>query len=262
VTLHHRHLMAWLDAATPLMRVVDRDVALSWLPLAHVSERTMGLYAPIGLGLATAYGRGVQRVMEDLREVRPTLLSTVPGMLERVHSSVLTQVEAMPPFKRDLFHMAIATGVRVRRLRRAGEVPSGLLASQFALANRLVYRRVRAQLGGRLRAVVCRGAALDPRARKLLDACGVRILEAYGTSECGGLAAANTPEAWRPGTVGRALPGVALRVREGQVQVRGDTVFAGYFQDPAATAAALDDGWLRTGDRGALDADGYLSLDP
>ena len=177
-------------------------------------------------------------------------------------SQVHAEIDAGSPVRAALARRALATAQRAGALRRAGRRPGLLLRAQLALADRVVSSRVRDRFGGRLRFGVSGGAALPPAVAELFDAIGIAVLEGYGLSEATCASHFNRPDRHRLGTVGPPLPGVDCRLAEdGEILLAGETIFAGYLDDPEATTAVLsDDGWLRTGDVGEVDGDGYLRI--
>jgi long-chain acyl-CoA synthetase len=236
------------------------DVMLLYLPLAHNYGRLLHLSAP-HVGFTIAFLPDPMRAAEELPRVRPTLFPSVPRVYEKVHTAVLAKFDEETGVRKRIVHWALGVGRRVSRRRQAGRpLPIGLTV-QHRLANRLVYSKVKERLGGRLRIANSGGAPLSREVAEFFHALDILILEGYGLSECTTAATVNTPEAFRFGTVGRALPDVELRIAEdGEILVRSDTVFAGYFRDEAATREVLDgDGWLHTGDVGRLD-DGFLTI--
>jgi long-chain acyl-CoA synthetase len=234
---------------------------LLYLPLAHNYGRLM-LLLGAHVGFAIAFLADPLRVAEVLPQVRPTLLPSVPRVYEKVHSAVVARFDAATGTKKRLIEWALPVGREVSRLESEGEpIPAGLRA-KHRLADRLVFSKVRAPFGGRLRMPGSGGAPLSREIIEFFDAIGLRIAEGYGLTECTTAASANRPDAYRFGSVGQPLPGVEIRIAEdGEIEMRSDTVFKGYYKDPEATAAVLgDDGWLKTGDIGTLDEDGFLHI--
>jgi long-chain acyl-CoA synthetase len=237
------------------------DLMLLYLPLAHNFGRLM-LLAGAYVGFPIAFLPDPLRVGEAMLEVRPTVLPSVPRVYEKVYSAVQARFDEATGAKRKLIDWALPIGREVSRLEGAGKpVPAGLRA-RHKLADRLVFAKVKERLGGRLRIPISGGAPLAREIAEFFDAIGIRILEGYGLTECTTAASTNRPNAYRFGTVGRALPGFEVKLAEdGEILVRSETVFQGYFKDPEATAAVVsEDGWLKTGDIGQLDEDGFVSI--
>jgi long-chain acyl-CoA synthetase len=201
-------------------------------------------------------------VPRALEAVRPTVLPAVPRLYEKIHAGVLSQFHETHGAKRAIVDWAMRIGTRTAQLRREGrEVPFGLRL-QAALADRLVFAKIKQRLGGRLRVAISGAAPLAPDVLEFFDAIGLAVVEGYGLSETMGSCSVNDVDDRRIGTVGRVLPGSEVRIAEdGEILIRSDSVFVGYYKDEQATREALtDDGWLRTGDVGALDDDGFLRI--
>jgi long-chain acyl-CoA synthetase len=237
------------------------DLMLLYLPLAHNFGRLM-LLTGAYVGFPIAFLPDPLRVGEAMLEVRPTVLPSVPRVYEKVYSAVQARFEEATGTKRKLIDWALPIGREVSRLQAEGKpVPRGL-AAKHRIADKLVFAKVKERLGGRLRVPISGGAPLAREIAEFFDAIGVRILEGYGLTECTTAASTNRPGRYRFGTVGPALPGFEVKIAEdGELLVRSETVFKGYFKDPEATASVLsDDGWLKTGDIAELDEDGFISI--
>jgi long-chain acyl-CoA synthetase len=237
------------------------DVMLLYLPLAHNYGRLM-LLLGAHVGFTIAFLADPLRVGEALPQVRPTLLPSVPRVYEKVHTAVVARFDAATGVKKRLLDWALPIGREVSRLEGAGEpVPSGLRRRQ-RVADKLVFGKVREAFGGRLRMPGSGGAPLSKEIIEFFDAVGIRITEGYGLTECTTACSVNVPDRYRFGSVGQPLPGFDVRIAEdGEIELRSPTVFQGYFKDPEATAEVLcDDGWLKTGDIGELDDDGFLHI--
>jgi len=237
------------------------DVMLLYLPLAHNYGRLM-LLLGAHVGFTIAFLADPLRVAEVLPQVRPTLLPSVPRVYEKVHTAVVARFDTATGVKRRLIDWALPIGREVSRLESEGKpVPSGL-RRKHGVADRLVFSKVREPFGGRLRMPGSGGAPLSKEIIEFFDAVGIRIAEGYGLTECTTACSANTPDDYRFGSVGRPLPGAEVRIAaDGEIEMRSQTVFQGYFKDSEATAAVFTpDGWLRTGDIGELDEDGFLHI--
>ena len=241
--------------------VVAGDTMLLYLPLAHNFGRLMHL-AGAYVGFTVAFCPDPLRVGDVLPAVRPTVLPTVPRVLEKVHDAVQTTFAEATGVRRHLIARALAVGYRVSRLRQDGRSVPARLATQHRLADRLVYAKVKDRLGGRLRGVISGGAPLAQPIAEFFHALDILVLEGYGLTECTTAATVNRPRRFRFGTVGPALPGFELRTADdGEVLIRSETIFAGYHKDEAATRDVLQpDGWLRSGDVGSIDSDGFLTI--
>ncbi len=236
-------------------------VQFFWLPLAHSFGKMIGT-AQLRVGLPTAVDGRVERIVENLAAVRPTFVCAVPRIFEKVHNRIVGNAREGGAAKKAIFDWALDVGLRHARLVRAGKRPGAALAAQRALADRLVFRKVRDIFGGRLRFFFSGSAPLSKDIAEFFDAMGVMILEGYGLTETSAATHANLPWANKIGTVGPAFPGMEVRIAEdGEILMRGPWVMRGYRGLPDQTREALDpEGWLHTGDVGALDAEGYLSI--
>jgi long-chain acyl-CoA synthetase len=260
--LTHRNYRAMVDMTRRIHGLAQPgDVVLLHLPLAHVFARLVQFLAA-AVGMTIAFCPDASRLGVALRAVRPTLLPSVPRLFEAMHTAVLRDLARGRGPRRRLVGAALGAGREAARRRREGRQLDPWLALRLRLADRLVFSRIRSRLGGRLRYAVSGGAKLVPEVAELFEALGVLILEGYGLTECTTVAAINRPDRHRVGTVGPPVPGVELRVAaDGEILVRGENVFAGYHLDEAGTREVLDgEGWLRTGDVGSLDADGFLTI--
>ena len=237
------------------------DVMLLYLPLAHNFGRLMHLLGA-HLGYTIAFVPDPRRIGEVMPEVRPTVLPTVPRVLEKVHTAVTANFAAATGAKRRLIDWALDVGREVSLLRRRREpVPRGL-ALKHRIADRLVYSKVKERLGGRLRAAISGGAPLAKEIAEFFHALDILVLEGYGQTEETSASNVNLPSSFKFGTVGPALPGIdVMTAEDGEILIKGPTVFAGYYNDEEATRAVLPgDGWLHTGDVGTIDEDGFLTV--
>lgn len=237
------------------------DLCLLYLPLAHNFGRLVHLTGPYA-GFTVAFEPDPYAVGDALTTVHPTVFPSVPRVYEKIHTAVVSTFAETTGLKRKLVDWALSVGREAGVHVQAGRpLPRGL-AVRHRLADRLVYGKVRARLGGQLRLPISGGAPLGREVAELFDALGVRIMEGYGLTECTSAATSNVPGAYRYGTVGRALPGFELRLDDdGELLMRSETIFAGYFKEPEATAAVLDaEGWLRTGDIATIDGDGFVAI--
>jgi long-chain acyl-CoA synthetase len=262
-TILHRHYVAMAEKGDAYSDTAGPDdVMLLWLPLAHTFGRLMHL-AGAHRGYAIAFLADPLRAAEVLPLVRPTVMPSVPRLFEKIHTTLTAVFDAADGARGALIRWALDVGRRRSALVCAGHRVPPTLALQHRLAGRLVYAKVKQRIGfDRLRYASSGGAPLAREIAEFFHAIGIAVLEGYGLSECTTAATANHRDDFRFGTVGKALPGVELRIADdGEVLIRSDTVFAGYLKDPEATAAVLaDDGWLHTGDVGELDADGFLTI--
>jgi long-chain acyl-CoA synthetase len=236
-------------------------VQFFWLPLAHSFGKMIGT-AQLRVGFPTAVDGRVERIVENLSAVRPTFVCAVPRIFEKVHNRIVANAREGGAAKTAIFEWAADVGLRHARLVRAGKRPGAVLAAQRALADRLVFRKVRDLFGGRLLFFVSGSAPLSKDIAEFFDAMGVLIIEGYGLTESSAGTHVNMPWANKIGTVGAALPGIETRIAEdGEILMRGPWVMRGYRGLPEQTREALDpEGWLHTGDVGSLDAEGFLTI--
>ncbi|MHB8419914.1 MAG: AMP-dependent synthetase/ligase [Myxococcales bacterium] len=264
--LSHRNIL-WLLGQLALLlpaNIGGDDVTVAFLPMAHVGEHVISFYGRIKAGYGARYVGSLesQEVLAALTETRPTLFGSVPRIFEKAYAKVRARVAEANPRRRAIFAWAEAQGRAMSRHRLQGTSPPLSLRLAHRIADRLVLSKIRAAFGGRVRFFVSGAAPIDPEILEFFHGCGMLVLEAYGMTECGGIATVNRPEHPRFGTVGQAVPGVEVRTApDGEILVRGPSVFRGYLNKPAETAEALDpEGWLHTGDIGELDAEGYLRI--
>ncbi len=259
VMLPHRALLSNCAGAWELLKPLDLkdEVYLSFLPLSHSYEHTCGQFFLLSIGTQIHYASGADRIAPEMLEVRPTVMTAVPRLFEVIRSRILAGLKREPKWKRDLFVAALALGAK--RVRGQSLGPTGWFADKALEV--LVRRKVRERFGGRLKGIMSGGARLDPDVGGFFLALGIPIMQGYGQTEAGPVVSANPPDRIRIDTVGLPLPNVEVRIAEdGEILVRGDLVMQGYWNNPDATDAAIRDGWLHTGDVGALDEDGYLRI--
>ena len=239
----------------------DKDLNYLWLPLAHAFGKVM-LALPLAIGFPTVIDGRVDKIIENLTVIRPTIMGAVPRIFEKVHGKINEMVAKEGGVKKRLFDWATGVGVQMSRVRQAGERPSPLLAAQYKLADRLVLSTIRDRFGGRMRFFISGSAALDREIAQWFDAVGVIVLEGYGLTETSAASSINRPGAYRFGTVGWTLPETDVKIAaDGEILLKGPGVMNGYHDLPEATAEAIDaEGWFHTGDIGELDAEGFLRI--
>jgi long-chain acyl-CoA synthetase len=255
----------WVEqsAAIEASGILDHeDVSqLFWLPLAHSFGKMIGT-AQLRIGFPTVVDGRIEKLVENLGRFKPTFVCAVPRIFEKVHAKVVQGVTEAGGVKSAVFDWAIQVGLSVSRKRRDGEAPGPLLEAQYLLADRLVFRAVRNLFGGRLRFFISGSAPLSRDLAEFFDAMGIVILEGYGLTESSAATHCNLPWNRKLGTVGPAFPGVEVKLdQDGEILMRGPWIMRGYHGRPEATAEALDaEGWLHTGDVGAVDDQGRLSI--
>jgi long-chain acyl-CoA synthetase len=261
VMLTHRNLVTNMRSAADCIPFTHEDTLLSYLPFSHSYERMAGYYTAMSCGAQIAFAESIEKVQENLLEVRPTVVTTVPRLFERFHTRIMNKINDGPPLGRHIFFWAVGVG---RKYRNASppRTASRRLALEYRLADMLIFRKIRQRTGGRIRFFVSGGAALPPHLGEFFDAIGIPVIEGYGMTECSPVISVNRLESRRFGTVGKPLPGVEVMIAtDGEICVRGPNVMAGYWRNDAATREIIDSqGWLHTGDIGSLDSDGYLTI--
>jgi long-chain acyl-CoA synthetase len=260
VMLTHAALVSNLLAAANVLDVSDTDIGLSFLPLSHAFER-MVAWVYLLCGVHVIFAESFDTVGRDIGLVKPTIMTGVPRVYEKLHARVLEKGAAGSGPRAPLLRWAVAAGVRKARATLRGKSAGALDRLQASLADRLVFERVREGLGGRVRYLVSGSAPLGADVAEFFSAIGLPIVEGYGLTETAPILAVNPPEAPRVGSVGKSLPGVDLRIAEdGEILARGPNVMSGYYNKPEATADVLKGGWFHTGDIGTIDEEGYLSI--
>ena len=261
VRLDHR---AWVyeGAAVAALDVVgEDDLQLLWLPLAHSFGKVL-LAAQLACGFVSAVDGRVDKIVDNAAIVKPTFMAAAPRIFEKAHARIVTTARQQGGIKARLFEKAFVAGLDADRRRRAGHRLGPLMKLQYKLFDRLVFSKVRRVFGDRIRFFVSGSAPLNREIAEWFHAAGLLILEGYGLTETAGGGFINRPDHFKLGTVGLPFEGTEVRIgTDGEVQVRGPSVMAGYHHMPEASAAAFtDDGWLRTGDEGSLDDEGFLSI--
>jgi long-chain acyl-CoA synthetase len=258
--LTHRNVMAQLEMLDAMGATDHRDVMMFFLPLAHVGERVPGHYSRIYRGVSAAFVEDFNRILDDMQEIRPTVFGSVPRIFEKAYARVRSEADQASPLAKRVFLWAERVGRAASRIEQAGRPLPVSLRLRRAVADRLVFRRIRGIFGGRVRYFLSSSAPISLEIIEFFHAAGMLILEAWGQTEVSCFATINFEDDYRLGSVGKALPGIELRISDdGEILVRGPIVFKGYLNQPELTAETLTrDGWIHTGDLGRLDRDGFL----
>ncbi len=261
VMLSHRNFLSQLMTVRSLFPISERDVVMSFLPLCHVFERIMD-YIFLYFGCQITYVEPPERVVGMLTAVRPTIMGSFPRVYERAYVQIFSRIRRVSALRQMLFVWAVRAGRQVRAAEWQGRRAPLLARIQYALARALVFSKILAAFGGRLRFTVSGGAPIAREVAEFFDIVGLPVLNGYGLTESSPTIAVNRLERSRLGSVGEPLPGVEVRIAEdGEVLARGPNIMLGYWNNSQATAEAIDpEGWLHTGDIGHLDADGFLFI--
>ncbi len=269
VVLTHANIVSNVRASSDLFDHGPRDVAMSILPLAHIFERMIDFHY-LARGVSISYAESLDSLPQNLREVRPTLMAVVPRLLQKIREKVAEEVQHLPSAQQKLFQWAVDTGGRYfPYLLKRRQPPLGLRLKR-TVADRLVFRKIRGQLGGRFRMFISGSAPLGRELAEFYFSIGIPVYEGYGLTETSPVIAVNTPEGVKLGTVGRVIPGVEVMLgdetedfegRTGrEILVRGPNVTPGYYRQNDQNGGPFTDGWFKTGDLGSLDPNGFLTI--
>ena len=262
VMLSHKNLVSnMLDILTKV-RITSEDILLSFLPLSHVFERMTGHFTAFSKGAKIYYAESIDTVPQNMSEVKPTLMISVPRLYDKMYAKVLDGIKSASSIKQKLFWWAIGIGTKFSTFRLAKTPIPYLLNKKFGLANKLVFSKIKEKVGGRLRFFVSGGAPLSKEVAEFFSAANITILEGYGLTETSPILTANTEEEIRFGTVGKAMPSVEIKIADdGEILAKGPNIMLGYYKNPEATKEVIDDdGWFQTGDIGEFDEEGFLKI--
>jgi long-chain acyl-CoA synthetase len=261
VMLSHDNLFSNVHASLPVLEPRDGDVALSFLPLSHIFERMVGHYMLFAGGCVIAYAESIDAVAANLGEVRPTILSSVPRIYEKLYARIMEGGNAGSSVKKAIFHWSLGVADVWADAYLAKRDPGFVLGMKYTVAQKLVFSKIKERLGGRLRVACSGGAPLASTINKFFVAAGLTLVEGYGLTETSPVVSVNRLTRIRIGTVGELVSGVEVAIAaDGEILTRGPSVMQGYYRNPEATREAIDaDGWFHTGDIGRMD-DGYLRI--
>ena len=256
----HAALTSNIDMGPQVLPLSHTDSTIAFLPSAHIAQRVVIEFLPIRFGMPVWFSAGIAKLPHEMKSIRPTFLLAPPRVWERIFASVNAELKKKSAAARKMFHGAVGLGAEVSRLREEGKpVPKAMLAL-LKIADRLVFSKIRARLGGRIRVAASGAAPLGKELARFYAAIGMPLIEGYGLTE-GGVVCFNPTDRPKSGSIGVRMPGVELRLAEdGELLVKSPALFSGYYDDPVATAAVLRDGWLYTGDVAEIDLDGYVYI--
>jgi long-chain acyl-CoA synthetase len=256
----HQAIVSNLDMGPSVLPIGPQDSTVAFLPSAHIAQRVVIEMLPLRCGMPVTFFESLMKLPQDIRKVRPTILLAPPRMWERIYSTICTELRKRPAPARKAFYAGLALGLAAARYRRAGKAVPWRIRGPLKLADAVLFHKVRARFGGRLRVSASGAAPLSKDLAEFYEAVGMPLIEGYGLTE-GGVVTLNPLDRPKPGSIGVPLPGVEVRIsEEGELLVKSPCLFSGYLNDPETTAEVLRDGWLHTGDIGHVDSDGYAFI--
>ncbi len=260
VMVTHGAIVANIRMGPAVLPLSSDDITIAFLPSAHIAQRVVVEILPILSGTAVSFAESLLKLQPEIKSVRPTWFLAPPRVWERVYTSIRTEILKKPPLVQKAFFGALGLGLDAAKYKRMGKNVPLRMRIPLQLAHRLIFSKIRHRFGGRLRIAASGAAPLGADLAEFYEAIGMPLIEGYGLTE-GGVAAFNPLEAPRPGSIGKALPGVEFKVgEEGELLIRSACLSSGYYKDPEATAELLRDGWLHTGDIGTIDSNGYIHI--
>jgi len=249
-----------LDMGPQVLPLGPEDSTIVFLPSAHIAQRVVIEFLPMRCGTPVYFSEGLTKLPNELRTLKPTFLLAPPRVWERMYASICTEIKKRPAIVRRLFYSALGLGLKASRLRQQGKPIPAWLHRALDLAGRLVFKQIRERLGGRLKVAASGAAPLSRDLAQFFEAVGLPLIEGYGLTE-GGIVTLNPIDNPKPGSIGKALPGVELKIAEdGELLVKSPCLFSGYFKDAESTAAVMTNGWLHTGDIAEIDAEGFVTI--
>lgn len=270
VMLTHGNILANIEGAQFwIIELIPEDISLSYLPLSHIFERLAGHYLPLSVGVTIAYAESIHTIPDNLQEIRPTMLTSVPRLFEKVFRQVMDEIKQGSSIKRKIFNWAISVGeekydyylqLKLSDYLSQAYLPPAL-QRKWKLADKLVYQKIKEKLGGRLRGLVSGGGTLNPEIARFFWALDIPLMEGYGLTETSPIISTNPMFRAKAGTVGKVLPNLEVKLADdGEILVRGPSITKGYYNNPEATDRAFIEDWFKTGDVGDFDEEGYLKI--
>lgn len=261
VMLTHKNIVSNIKAAHEIFVIDENDTFLSFLPLCHIFERMAGYYTAFSCGGTIAYAESIEKVANNMAEIKPTIMTAVPRLFERMYSRIKRNVESQPEKKQKIFNWAIEIGKEYQTAKRSGQQVPIFLTIKRKIADKLVFSKLRDRTGGKLRFFISGGAALARELGIFFEAAGILVIEGYGLTESSPVIAANRVNDYKFGTVGKTLPGVEVKIaKDGEILAYGPNIMQGYYKNRRETEETIKEGWLHTGDIGVFDAEGFLII--
>jgi long-chain acyl-CoA synthetase len=260
VMVTHGAIVSNVLMGPAVLPLTPDDITIAFLPSAHIAQRVVVEMLPILSGTAVSFAESLARLQPEIKAVRPTWFLAPPRVWERVYTSIRAEILKKPAVAQKAFFAALGLGMAAAKYKREGKKVPVHISLMLGLAQRFIFSKIRERFGGRLRVAASGAAPLGADLAEFYEAIGMPLIEGYGLTE-GGVAAFNPIDASRPGSIGKALPGVEFRIgEEGELQIHSACLLREYYKDPVATAELLQDGWLHTGDVGTIDAEGYIYI--
>ena len=260
VMVTHGSVVRNIEMGQAVLPAGPDDMTIAFLPSAHITQRIVMELLPIELGTPVTFSESLLRLPQEMKSVRPTVFVAPPRFWERIHSTIKTEVKKRPAYAQKIFFASLGLGIAVAKYKRQGKAVPAYLRLPYSLAEKLVFNKIRERFGGRLRVAISGGAPLGAELAEFYEAVGLPLVEGYGLTE-GGVAVFNPIGRAKPGSIGKPLPGVQIKIGDdGEVLIASPALFSHYHNDPEGTAAVLRDGFLYTGDVGRVDDEGYVYI--
>jgi long-chain acyl-CoA synthetase len=256
----HHAIVSNVEMGPYVLPLSEKDRSIAFLPSAHIAQRVVMEFLPPIYGMPVWFSESLMRLPQEMQAVKPTMLLAPPRVWERIYSSVCTEIKRKGGLTEKLFYAALGMGLKAAELRRAGKSVPAWISAPLALADGVIFKKIRERLGGRLRFPVSGAAPLGKDLATFFGAVGLPLVEGYGLTE-GGVTMLNPIDRIKPGSIGKPLPGIEVKLGDdGELLIRSTTLFSGYYNDPASTALVLQNGWLHTGDIASIDEEGYIAI--